>query len=172
MLNFLLFNGIIFFVSIEEGLRVQALSRPQRVRKHATEPDLSRLETASNASSENTPLKRPKTLSDDSSAENSLAEAVTDSVAPPELPQPVGDIELIFRPLPAEHESPDDSQIRYIKTTANATGTADFSINMIHDFSDILTANDFSDILTANNICCQCVINITAMLQINAMLFY
>lgn len=107
--------------SIEEGLRVQALSRPQRVRKHATEPDLSRLETASNASSENTPLKRPKTLSDDSSAENSLAEAVTDSAPPPELPQPVGDIELIFRPLPADHEPPDDSQIRYIKTTANAT---------------------------------------------------
>lgn len=110
------------FCSIEEGLRVQALSRPQRVRKHATEPDLSRLETASNASSENTPLKRPKTLSDDSSAENSLAEAVTDSAPPPELPQPVGDIELIFRPLPADHEPPDDSQIRYIKTTANATG--------------------------------------------------
>lgn len=108
--------------SIEEGLRVQALSRPQRVRKHATEPDLSRLETASNASSENTPLKRPKTLSDDSSAENSLAEATTESAPPPELPQPVGDIELIFRPLPMEHESPDDSQIRYIKTTANATG--------------------------------------------------
>ena len=171
MLNFFV-QWTIIFVSIEEGLRVQALSRPQRVRKHATEPDLSRLETASNASSENTPLKRPKTLSDDSSAENSLAEAVTDSVAPPELPQPVGDIELIFRPLPAEHESPDDSQIRYIKTTANATGTADFSINMIHDFSDILTANDFSDILTANYICCQCVINITEMLQINAMLFY
>lgn len=110
------------FCSIEEGLRVQALSRPQRVRKHATEPDLSRLETASNASSENTPLKRPKTLSDDSSAENSLAEAVTDSAPPPELPQPVGDIELIFRPLPADREPPDDSQIRYIKTTANATG--------------------------------------------------
>ncbi|KAK3086052.1 hypothetical protein FSP39_012724 [Pinctada imbricata] len=109
--------------SIEEGLRLQAMNRAQRVRKQNTDPDLSRLETASTTSNDTTPLKRQKTFSDDSSTENSVNEAGPEQPPPlPDLPQPVGDIELVFRPLPADVHAPlDDSQIRYIKTTANAT---------------------------------------------------
>ena len=103
------------------------MNRAQRVRKQNTEPaDISRLETASTTSNETTPLKRPKAFSDDSSTENSVGGEVGLEQAPPppvDLPQPVGDIELVFRPLPADVHAPlDDSQIRYIKTTANATG--------------------------------------------------
>ena len=117
--------------SIEEGLRLQAMNRAhQRVRKHPTESDLSRLETASTTSNENTPRKRNKPFSDDSSTETSLPEGGPESLhqTHPMLerdPVPVSDIELIFRPLPLHNQTNidhDASQTRYIKTTANATG--------------------------------------------------
>ncbi|XP_033746293.1 E3 ubiquitin-protein ligase RING2-like [Pecten maximus] len=114
--------------SIEEGLRLQAMNRAQRVRKHATEPDLSRLETASTTSNDATPKKRPKPYSDDSSTENSVGEGGSElghPIEPVEREVPVSDIELVFRPLPIDSESQaanfDASQTRYIKTTANAS---------------------------------------------------
>lgn len=96
--------------SIEEGLRMQAMNRAQRVRvrKHETEPDLTKLETASTTSNDATPLKRSKT------AEDSDGE-------PPVSDLPASDIELVFRPLPNENQNIDSLQTRFIKTTANAT---------------------------------------------------
>lgn len=66
--------------SIEEGLRQQAMNRAQRVRKHASEGDLSRqldgasTPTCGTTSNETTPRKKVKTYSDESSCENSLSE--------------------------------------------------------------------------------------------------
>ena len=90
---------------------MQAMNRAQRVRvrKHETEPDLSKLETASTTSNDTTPLKRIKT-SEDSDGEHPMIEL------------PASDIELVFRPLPTDNQNIDTLQTRFIKTTANASG--------------------------------------------------
>ena len=90
---------------------MQAMNRAQRVRvrKHETEPDLSKLETASTTSNDTTPLKRIKT-SEDSDGEHPMVEL------------PASDIELVFRPLPTDNQNIDTLQTRFIKTTANASG--------------------------------------------------
>lgn len=101
------------------------MNRAQRVRKHATEPDLTKLETSSTTSNENTPNKRKKGYSDDSSTEASLGDGGTEMGHHMDPPVPVSDIELVFRPLPHDSQQEVDvnSQTRYIKTTANATGS-------------------------------------------------
>lgn len=128
--------------SIEEGLRLQALNRAQRVRKQnselggrgneedengnmsesqvGTEND----EMASNDAFSHKPMKH---FSDDSSAENSTGEASMSEhhsrgSPEPSIPQLVNEIELIFKPHPQEIEIDSSAQTRYIKTTANATG--------------------------------------------------
>ncbi|KAK6169184.1 hypothetical protein SNE40_020283 [Patella caerulea] len=154
-------------LSIEEGLRLQAMNRAQRVRKQA--PDASQngdidsemvsednatngstgnpnangaattngiiepssanqnhisknnIEAEGSTSNDTTPKKRAKLYSDDSSA----GEGSVTSEPVPELPPEttVGDIELVFKPYPEDNmeDDDDDSQTRYIKTTANAT---------------------------------------------------
>ncbi|KAL4239781.1 E3 ubiquitin-protein ligase RING2 [Mactra antiquata] len=105
--------------SIEEGLRQQALNRAQRVRKHADTDALLRNDTGSCTSNDNTPRKKIRPFSDDSSTENSLLDGLPESSQPEPSPQ-LNEIELVFKPYPKEGvERSDDA--RYIKTTANAT---------------------------------------------------
>lgn len=105
--------------SIEEGLRQQALNRAQRVRKQVSDTDAI-LRTdggGSCTSNDNTPRKKHKTYSDDSSTENSLL----DGLPEPSQPDPsLSEIELIFRPYPKEGAERSDES-RYITTTNNAT---------------------------------------------------
>lgn len=120
---FPMIRGNYYNYSIEEGLRMQAMNRAQRVRvrKHETEPDLTKIETASTTSNDATPLKRSKTA-EDSDGEQPV----------PDLP--ASDIELVFRPLPNENQNIDSLQTRFIKTTANATGNNTmFNKYIIHE---------------------------------------
>eukprot|EP00058_Branchiostoma_floridae_P004124 XP_002589612.1 hypothetical protein BRAFLDRAFT_122927 [Branchiostoma floridae] len=130
--------------SIEEGLKLQALNRAQRVRKHLEEPSGGDL---------GQPRKRPKTGSDESGAEQeshnsaldschqvfksiSTGDIIVNSAVDSEPgtangergenfcdpPEPLNEVELVFKPHPNNHEdSEHGSQTRYIKTTANAT---------------------------------------------------
>ena len=121
-----------FTHSIEEALRMQAVNRAQRVKKPTgvadseqeskTEDDL--------ATPEMTPKKQSRAASEESGGENSITsfldsigdtESETADSAPPiNLPT---DIELVFKPHPQERSSENaHCEIRYIKTTANATG--------------------------------------------------
>ena len=105
--------------SIEEGLRQQALNRAQRVRKHTSDTDMIHRHdggSLSATSTENTPRKKQKPYSDDSSTENSLLEA-----EPPQPETPLSEIELVFKPYPKDANDKTEES-RYIKTTANATG--------------------------------------------------
>ncbi|WAQ97190.1 RNG2A-like protein [Mya arenaria] len=106
--------------SIEEGLRQQALNRAQRVRKQISDPDglVRAADTGSCTSNDNTPRKKLKQFSDDSSTENSLLEAPEPSQ--PEQAQPLSEIELVFKPHPKDCGDKQE-EARYIKTTANAT---------------------------------------------------
>ena len=73
-------------------------------------------------STENTPRKKQKPYSDDSSTENSLLEP-----DPPQHETQLSEIELVFKPYPKDgNERGDES--RYIKTTANATGNSFFFV--------------------------------------------
>ncbi|KAH3861336.1 hypothetical protein DPMN_024263 [Dreissena polymorpha] len=76
-------------------------------------------ETGSCTSNDNTPRKKPKQYSDDSSTENSLLECPEPSQK--ESTQQLSEIELVFKPHPKDI-SPGHEDPRYIKTTANATG--------------------------------------------------
>ena len=103
-------------------MRQQALNRAQRVRKQTSDPDgmLRGLE-GSCTSNDNTPRKKQKQFSDDSSTENSLLEAPESSQ--PEPAQQLSEIELVFKPHPKDGGDGSE-EARYIKTTANATGNA------------------------------------------------
>uniref|UniRef100_A0A0B7B5S8 RING-type E3 ubiquitin transferase n=1 Tax=Arion vulgaris TaxID=1028688 RepID=A0A0B7B5S8_9EUPU len=125
--------------SIEEGLRLQALNRAQRVRKQNSERrndeesnDGNVSETQGmadndeNMSNDAIHHKPTKHFSDDSSAENSTGEASMSEHLSRESPEPIipqlaNEIELIFKPHPQDAEHEAMSQTRYIKTTANAT---------------------------------------------------
>ncbi|XP_038650570.1 E3 ubiquitin-protein ligase RING2 isoform X2 [Scyliorhinus canicula] len=115
--------------SIEEGLKMQALNRAQRVRKHQAENgsgaedngDSSHCSNASTHSNQEAgpSQKRAKTSDDsgpdlDTTNENGTGD-----------PDPVTDgtneIELVFRPHPTLMEKDETAQTRYIKTTGNAT---------------------------------------------------
>lgn len=135
--------------SIEEGLRLQALTRAQRVRKAPGENEstsdapLDKLDNADGASSEAettivTPRKRPRATSEESAETSSLAEesiGSNDLLVPEEpmvmSPPPVAEIELVFKPHPDEVQSEaDGTQMRYIKTTANASGIAEKPVSV------------------------------------------
>uniref|UniRef100_A0A4W4E2Q2 RING-type E3 ubiquitin transferase n=1 Tax=Electrophorus electricus TaxID=8005 RepID=A0A4W4E2Q2_ELEEL len=125
--------------SIEEGLRMQALHKPQRVRKPQQESDNTTFsggedngDTRSHVSHDSAPShltsaptghtpeagpsrgKRPR-VSDESGPE-----ADGDSRRPP-WQSPPSEIELVFRPHPLLVNPQQYSQTRYVKTTANAT---------------------------------------------------
>lgn len=104
-------------------MRQQALNRAQRVRKHVSEADaLLRNDTGSCTSNDNTPRKKIRPFSDDSSTENSLLDGLPES-SQPEPPPQLNEIELVFKPYPKDGISVEKSdEARYIKTTANATG--------------------------------------------------
>lgn len=119
--------------SIEEGLKMQAMHRAQRVRKPPHESDnttfsggedncdsrshVSNVSTHSNQ--EAGPSRKRSKASDDSCPE------LDNSREAPVSPDVVGDscseIELVFRPHPVLVEKDEYSQTRYVKTTANAT---------------------------------------------------
>ena len=141
-------NANAFSQSIDEGLRLQALNRAQRVRKHNSDnPNLSHLQDRCEdpASGASTPVlpsdslldmptkKRARAMSEESadvsvtSTVDSLHEASNDllpdtsdeaNTTIPIVPT-IPEIELLFKPHPNEDTA---SQTRYIKTTANATG--------------------------------------------------
>lgn len=106
-----------FNQSVEEGLRLQAINRAQRVsiKKHSLgEGDLKDLPLG-----ENTPRKRARAMSDESGGDASIAGSET--MDTPVIPHPVvNEIELVFKPHPKLEK--DYNSIRYLKTTANATG--------------------------------------------------
>lgn len=123
--------------SIEEGLRLQALNRAQRVRKQnsdrgnaeeSNDDNTSEMQVDDeNASNDAVHHKPVKHFSDDSGAENSTGEASMSENqlhGSPEIviPQLVNEIELIFKPHPQNVTHDTAGQTRYIKTTANATG--------------------------------------------------
>ncbi|KAJ8377883.1 hypothetical protein AAFF_G00250340 [Aldrovandia affinis] len=127
--------------SIEEGLKIQALHRPQRVRKPQQESDNTTFsggedncDARSHISHDSAPPlllpgptaveagpsrnKRPK-VSDESCPEGDRGSPTPP--APPHLEGPGSEIELVFRPHPLLVNTQDYSQTRYVKTTANAT---------------------------------------------------
>ena len=121
-------NTNAFTHSIEEGLRLQAMNRAQRVRK---QPDIAKTD-AGPTSGESTPCKRPRAASEESAGENSNmsiqsnvdAESFCETGSETAETVPVNtadDIELVFKPHPTE-EQDENAQVRYIKTTANASG--------------------------------------------------
>ncbi|KAG5843009.1 hypothetical protein ANANG_G00183930 [Anguilla anguilla] len=108
--------------SIEEGLKIQALVRPQRVRKPQQESD----NTTFSGGEDNCDARSH--LSQDSAPPllhpGPLAEA--EGGAGPSRSKrakegPGSEIELVFRPHPLLVNMQDYSQTRYVKTTANAT---------------------------------------------------
>ena len=144
--------------SIEEGLRLQALNRAQRVKKqnnsdsnqrrndedqpeeapvsetpNLIDNDETSNQSANDALHHNKPTtninsSNLKHFSDDSSdvmstGEASMSEQLSRGSPEPSIPQLVNEIELIFRPHPQDYDSDSSSQTRYIKTTANATGS-------------------------------------------------
>ncbi|XP_070292154.1 E3 ubiquitin-protein ligase RING2-A-like isoform X2 [Salvelinus sp. IW2-2015] len=130
--------------SIEEGLRMQALHRAQRVRKPAQESDNTTFsggedngDTRSHLSHDSAPSHAPlppsHTPSEAGHTRNpkrpresygSVPEVDGGSPTPPvrcHKESPGSEIELVFRPHPMLVNTQDYSQTRYVKTTANAT---------------------------------------------------
>ncbi|XP_066842981.1 E3 ubiquitin-protein ligase RING1 [Anser cygnoides] len=124
--------------SIEEGLKMQAMHRAQRVRKLHQESDnatfsggedncdsRSHLSTASAPSHpEAGPSRKRSRASDDSGPEpdpEAAAEAGGRGSPEPGAEAGGSEIELVFRPHPLLVEKGEYSQTRYVKTTANAT---------------------------------------------------
>ncbi|KAI5099147.1 E3 ubiquitin-protein ligase RING2 [Silurus meridionalis] len=113
--------------SIEEGLKIQALNRLQRGKKHQIENgsgaedngDSSHCSNASVHSNQEAgpSIKRTKTSDDsgldmDNTTENGGGDTALDGAS---------EIELVFRPHPTLMEKEDAAQTRYIKTSGNAT---------------------------------------------------
>ncbi|XP_049329141.1 E3 ubiquitin-protein ligase RING2-A-like [Astyanax mexicanus] len=132
-----LHNKTALSTSIEEGLRMQALHKPQRVRKPQQESDNTTLSGGednadsrshvshdsapshmNSAPSSHTPEAGPSRSKRRRGSDESEAEAGT--------PRPPGqssasEIELVFHPHPLLTDTENYSQTRYVKTTANAT---------------------------------------------------
>ena len=116
--------------NIEEGLRQQALNRAQRIRKQNADAD-SRPESGCTTPAESTPRKQNLMASDESAGENSMCDptlegtssATAGASAGKQLPEK--EIELVFKPHPSQMEM-DNGQMRYIKTTANATSMCEY----------------------------------------------
>uniref|UniRef100_A0A8C9UZT2 E3 ubiquitin-protein ligase RING2 n=3 Tax=Scleropages formosus TaxID=113540 RepID=A0A8C9UZT2_SCLFO len=113
--------------SIEEGLKIQAMQRLQRGKKHQLENgsgaedngDSSHCSNASVHSNQEAgpSIKRTKTSDDsgldmDNTTENGGGDMALDGAS---------EIELVFRPHPTLMEKDDTAQTRYIKTSGNAT---------------------------------------------------
>ncbi|KAI4898653.1 hypothetical protein NFI96_025951 [Prochilodus magdalenae] len=113
--------------SIEEGLKIQAMNRLQRGKKHQIENgsgaedngDSSHCSNASVHSNQEAgpSIKRTKTSDDsgldmDNATENGGGDMAMDGAS---------EIELVFRPHPTLMEKEDAAQTRYIKTSGNAT---------------------------------------------------
>lgn len=109
--------------NIEEGLRQQALNRAQRIRKLNTELD-SHPESECNTPAEGPSRKQVRLTPDESVGENSMGDPSLEgsSVGVASGPEPVTEIELVFKPHPDEVGPFSGNQPRFIKTTANATG--------------------------------------------------
>ncbi|XP_055750370.1 E3 ubiquitin-protein ligase RING2-A-like isoform X2 [Salvelinus fontinalis] len=128
--------------SIEEGLRMQALNRAQRVRKPAQESDNTTFsggedngDTRSHLSHDSAPSHAPLPPSHTPSEaghtrnpkrprESNGSVPEVGSPTPPvscHKESPSSEIELVFRPHPMLVNTQDYSQTRYVKTTANAT---------------------------------------------------
>uniref|UniRef100_A0A4W5RXT6 RING-type E3 ubiquitin transferase n=2 Tax=Hucho hucho TaxID=62062 RepID=A0A4W5RXT6_9TELE len=130
--------------SIEEGLRMQALHRAQRVRKPAQESDNTtfsggedngdaRSHLSHDSAPSHAPLPPSHTPSEAGPSRNPKRPRVSDESGPevdggsPTAPLrhhkegPGSEIELVFRPHPLLVNTQDYSQTRYVKTTANAT---------------------------------------------------
>ncbi|XP_062342644.1 E3 ubiquitin-protein ligase RING2-A-like [Osmerus eperlanus] len=130
--------------SIEEGLRMQAIHRAQRVRKPAQESDNTtfsggedngdaRSHLSHDSAPSHTPLPPSHTPSEAGPSRNPKRPRVSDESGPeadrtsptPPLRRhkegPASEIELVFRPHPLLVNSQEYSQTRYVKTTANAT---------------------------------------------------
>ncbi|XP_013395499.1 E3 ubiquitin-protein ligase RING2 [Lingula anatina] len=119
-------NPAALTTSIEEGLRLQAMNRAQRVRKQVNEDP--RVEGST--SGEIQPRKRvAREHSHDSNPDNVSVEdeggagsttgsetGTVELVAPP-----VSEIELVFKPHPMDEIEDIAAYTRYIKTTANAS---------------------------------------------------
>ncbi|CAO2608934.1 E3 ubiquitin-protein ligase RING1 [Lemmus lemmus] len=120
--------------SIEEGLRMQAMHRAQRVRRPM--PGSDQTTTMSGGEGEPGPApKRPRgggagggaaggacggAGSEDSGDRGgTLGGGTLGPPSPP--PEPGGEIELVFRPHPLLVEKGEYCQTRYVKTTGNAT---------------------------------------------------
>lgn len=119
--------------SIEEGLKMQAMHRAQRVRKAAADLDPAGLsggeEEAQLSPPEAGPSRKRSRASEDSAAEPE-AEPAPEGAGPggggrgsPEAEAEAGssEIELVFRPHPLLVDKGDYSQTRFVKTTSNAT---------------------------------------------------
>ena len=129
-------NTSAFSNSIEEGLRLQALNRAQRVRKQGPtdgqpgDPQTPPIGDEPNGISqpnntEQTPKKRSRAMSEESgtSAGDSVSTEAPDSDMSHPKPEPnQRDIELVFKPHPDDDKDESGAQTRYIKTTANASG--------------------------------------------------
>ncbi|ESP04036.1 hypothetical protein LOTGIDRAFT_109899 [Lottia gigantea] len=126
-------------LSIEEGLRLQAMNRAQRVRKHAPDvsqngdgesepmPEENGINGASNGSIDaevaSSPSHSHKTDMD-GDQEGSTSNDTTPKKRAKIYSDDSRDIELVFKPYPDsedEEEEEDENLTRYIKTTANAT---------------------------------------------------
>lgn len=122
--------------SIEEGLKMQAMNRAQRVRKHPHESDNTTFsggedncDSRSHVSNpsvhsnqEAGPSRKRSRASEDSGAEPDLSHE--GGVRSPDLQgtgEPGSEIELVFRAHPLLVEKDEYSQTRFVKTTANAT---------------------------------------------------
>ena len=122
--------------NIEEGMKIQQLNRAQRVSTKkstaGTAPVPDPANTGVDCSMDVTPRKRARAMSEesmDTSAAGSVAGSIAGSETVETAPvQTVNEIELVFKPHP-QLETHDTAQ-RYIKTTANASGT-----NMKHFIS-------------------------------------
>ncbi|XP_028399738.1 E3 ubiquitin-protein ligase RING2-like [Dendronephthya gigantea] len=119
--------------SIEEGLKLQALNRAQRVRKLSNEEQTvaEAGQTSGNTPSpiastsrESTPGLNPKVKRQKTGDESDEGENVVESVAltDNEAGDTNNEIELVFKPHPKDHDAETiREQTRYIKTTAIAT---------------------------------------------------
>lgn len=130
--------------SIEEGLRMQAMHRAQRVRKPAQESDNTtfsggedngdaRSHLSHDSAPSHTPLPPSHTPSEAGPSRNLKRPRVSDESGPeadrtsptPPLRRlkegPASEIELVFRPHPLLVNAQEYNQTRYVKTTANAT---------------------------------------------------
>ncbi|XP_030053084.1 E3 ubiquitin-protein ligase RING1 isoform X2 [Microcaecilia unicolor] len=114
--------------SIEEGLKMQAMHRAQRVRKHPHESDNTTFSGGEDNCDSRSHVSNPSVHStQEAGPSHKRCKASDDSC--PDLDnshdgggsESSSEIELVFRPHPLLVEKDEYSQTRFVKTTANAT---------------------------------------------------